>query len=376
MSVQASDLKFFKSATVSDAANNGGRVSTNQVVSGVKNNLFPNVTHTERTSGLTRRRKQFLKNEESTGLALNYTRVWIGRITPAQDYLRIKEGTNTDIQSDTTAYTLWSGAGILNESITAGVTNSFDVVFDTTDGVYDGGYVHLDDGSNEEFITLASSGGVTWAGNIATLTIAASGTVVKSYPITTTTVASTLDLAVLNATSDNWIETGSGTYNEVTYPLTVYNQGTVEDSWTLTFTSSTAFSVSGTVTGSVGTGTTSGDFKPANGSSYYFKIDAAGWGGGWATSDTITFDTHHSAKSIWAKEVVPAASASYTNNNPRLDIYGESGDSISSSSSSSSSLSSSSLSSSSLSSSSSSSSSLSSSSSSLSSSSSSSSSST
>lgn len=346
MSIQAADLKFFKSATVSDAVNNGGRMSTNEVVSGVKNNLFPNVSNTERLAGLTRFRKKYLKNEESTGLALNETRVWIGRRTPAQDYIQIKEGTNTDVQSDASAYTAWSGAGTLNENITGGVTNSFDALFDTTSGIQNGDYIHLDDGSNEEFVTLDDPGGVSWAGNVATLTIAAAGTVINSYPITTTIVASTLDLAIVNATTDAWVETGSGTYDETTYPVVVYNAGTVEDSWTLTFTSSTAFSVSGTSTGSVGAGTVSADFQPANGSSYHFKIDTLGWGGSWTIGDTVTFDTHHSAKALWIKEVVPAASDSYTNNNPRIDVYGESGDSVSSSSSCSSSSSSSSLSSS------------------------------
>ena len=346
MSVQASDLKFFRSVTVSDVANNGGRMSTNEVVTGVKNNLFPNVTNTERLAGLTRYRKKFLKNEESTGLALNYAKVWVGRRTPAQDYIQIKEGTNTDAQSDASAYTSWSGSGTLNENITGGVTNSFDVLFDTSSGVNDGDEIHLDDGTNEEFVTLDSTSGVSWAANVATLTIASAGTVINSYPITTTIVGSVIDLSVVNATTDAWVESGSGTYDESTYPVVVYNEGTVEDSWTLTFTSSTNFSVAGTATGAITSGSISSDYQPVNGSSYYFKIDTLGWGGTWTLGDTITFDTHHSAKSLWVKEVVPAAADSYTNNNPRIDVYGESGDSVSSSSLSSSSTSSSSSSSS------------------------------
>lgn len=327
MAIQASDIKFYKSSVVSDESNNGGGKSANEVVTGVKNNLFPNVTHSERVAGVVRYRKEFVQNEESTGLTMQSTRVWIGRKTPADDYIEIKAGTDVDTQANATGYTQWAGAGVLNENITGGVTNSFDVVFDTSgSGVYNGSVVHVGDGTNEEFITLDSTAGVVWSGATATLTIAESGTVDHNYAQTVTIVATTVSLGNLVASFDNWAETNvhGGTYDESTYPIVTYNEGTVEDSFTITFTGAGAFSVSGTVTGSLGAGTTAVDFQPANGASYYFKLDKDGWSGTWTSGDSIDFDTHHAAGGLWVKETVPANTPSYSNNNPRIDVYGES----------------------------------------------------
>lgn len=327
MSIGGADLKWFKSKVISDVANNGGGMSAVEVISGVKNNLFPNVTHLHRVSGITRYRKAFMHNQNSEELTLESSLCWVGRMTPAGDYIRIKAGTNIDIQSDATDYTNWKGAGTLNTNITGGVTTQCDVVFDTADGVYDGNTVHISDGINEEFFTIDSSSGVSWAGSTATLILAGGATFTYSYSSgPSTIVAACESLGDIVASSSDWQETNihGGSYDEGTYPLVVYNAGTVEDEWTLTFTGSGAFGVSGTITGSVGSGTTSADFKPANGSSYYFMVDKDGWSGSWDVGDSITFDTHHAAKAVWVKEVVPAGAASYSNNNPRLDLYGES----------------------------------------------------
>lgn len=326
MAVQASDIKLFQSVTVSDLPSNGGRMSTTEIVGGVKNNMFPNVTNAERTTGLHRYRKGYMKNENTAGDTYANSRLWVGRLTPAGDFVRIKEGTNTDIQSDATTYTQWRGSGTLAENITGGVDDEFDVTFDEQTGVHHGDIIHISDGVNEEFCTLDSTAGVSWSGNTATLTLAPGTTVQYSYALDDTVVGAVIELGDIVASLDNWVENNihSGTYDESTYPPTVYNVGTVEDNWTITFTGSGTFSCSGEVTGSVGTGDTSTDFQPANGASYYFKIDKDGWSGTWTTGDSITFSTHHSAKAFWVVEKVPAAAASYTGNNPRLDHWGES----------------------------------------------------
>jgi len=328
MAISASELKLYKSVTNSDSGSNGGRMSTTQVVTGVANNLFPNVTNTQRTSGITRYRKAWLKNTNSEGRSLDNTYLWIRTLTQAGDYLRLHAGTNTDTQSDATAYTGWKGSGVANAVITGGSDTTLDVLADAATGFNNGDIVHISDGVNEEFITLDSTSGVSWAGSVATLTIADGATVENSYSSGTgTIIGACVNLGSIDSSSSLWSETNihSGTYDETTYPLVTYNEGTVEDTWTLTFTGSGAFSVSGSVTGSVGSGTTSSDFQPANGSSYYFKIDKDGWSGTWTTGDSITFATHHAAKSIWIKEIVPAGCASYSNNKPQIGIYGESG---------------------------------------------------
>lgn len=100
--------------------------------------------------------------------------------------------------------------------------------------------------------------------------------------------------------------------------VTLGNLGTVEDTWTLTFSSATNFSCSGLYEGSVGTGTISSIFAPINnnegGGSSYFSIAVAAWGGTFASGDTVTFKTRPAAFPFWVKQVVPAGTEQYSNN--------------------------------------------------------------
>ena len=179
----------------------------------------------------------------------------------------------------------------------------------------------MSDGSNTETATV--SGAPAWVGNDATITLAAG--LANAYDAATPTyVASAVELPDLTPAQSAWTETSSaGTYDETTYPLTLYNAGTVTDTWTITFTSATAFTVAGALTGSLGTGATSADYKPANGASYYFELDKDGWGGTWAIGDTVTFATTHAGQAVWAKEVVPAGIAAYSNNTVTLTWQGD-----------------------------------------------------
>ncbi len=127
---------------------------------------------------------------------------------------------------------------------------------------------------------------------------------------------------------DNWVETaaGDGTYDETTYPVVTDNIGTVEETWTLTFTSATDFGVVGDSIGSVGTGSTAGDFTPSNAafSKPYLTLDKDGWAGTWASADTVVFQTHPAAVPIWQKRVLPTDCPSLSGNKTTLVFGGES----------------------------------------------------
>lgn len=322
MAISSSDIKFYKSTAVNDTDSNGGKISSTRIVTNTLNNLFPNVTSAERIAGVTRYRKMFMKNENASDLTLESTKVYIGMLSSGEDYFRFKDGTDTDIQSQADDYTNWHGSGTLYQSISSG-ESSIEVTYDAADGVFSGESVMLkiDDGTNSEEVQLL--GTPSWAGEVATLNFTPVTT--NSFVAGTTVVSTILDLDSIVAASSAWSETSAvGTYDESTYPVVMYNPGAVSDNWTLTFSSATVFSVAGALTGSLGAGNISTNFMPANGSSYYFKIDKSGWGGTWASGDTITFTTTHSAKAVWVKEVVPAGCAALSNNAVRFDWEGES----------------------------------------------------
>jgi hypothetical protein len=325
MSISASEIKLYKSAVVNNTVTNGGRMSTVEVVTNVLNNLFPNVTQAERTAGITRYRKAFCKLHDSGDEVLYNHRTWVKVQTPADDYIQIKAGTNTDTQAEADDYTDWLGCGRLNTAESADST-SIDVLFETNSGVGTPDATNtqlcwISDNTNEEFITVT---GVTWNSNVATLTLE-SGLQYSydTYGNTGTVVAALVDFGDTTSSIDNIVVTSASGTVDVAYCHSE-NLGTVEDSWTITFTNSTDFTCSGATTGSVGSGSVSAEFSPNGPLGNYFVIDAAAWGGSFTASDTVTFDTHHAAHAVWVKEVVPASTASYSNNNPTLRQSGES----------------------------------------------------
>lgn len=325
--MENTDLVLLKSVTISDADANGGRASFTQVTSNVLGNMFSNVTQAQRTAGATKYRKFFFHNKNSLNETAATSRVWISARSLGGDYFRLKAGTDTDTQAEADDYTSWLGTGYLSSSLATDAT-TITAIFDTNNGVYNSSIVRLSDNSGgEEFLTVKSSGGVTWNGNTATIvtTTGARSTYPSGQNITISGVVALGDIVA--ATSD-WAETSaSGTYDETTYPVAVNNIGTVTDTWTLTFTAATTFTVSGTNVGSVGSGSTGSNFSPINANAgtgdYYFQILSAGWGGTFVTGDTITFTTTHSSAGFWVKEVVPTGCASYSSNVVRFKLYTE-----------------------------------------------------
>lgn len=409
MSVTDSDLKLFKSVVISDVNANGGKETTTEIVSAVLNNMFPNVTNPERTLGITRYRKAFLRNINALDEKFENTRFWIDFLSTAADYFRVALGTYQDTQLDVLTYDggeLWSGSltggavavgdfvtgvislatgkvlvitggtikilvytgtfqaervevttndhftttgtgtfsngflgtGRITGAISAG-GNSMDINFFDTDIE---GRVHIGDkllitdkenvgdtGHSIEEVEIAT---ISWAGTIATITT--STTFQNSYAISYvgtggvtfyTRVAVPLVIGNLVPSISNIVKTlPTGDY--VNTSIVAKAQGSVQDNITLTFTSATAFDVTGTNVASYGSGNTSTDFNPTNPntSTPYFNLSFSGWSGTFATNDTLTFTVNPPSQGIWIKEVVPAATPSFALNKTWVACKGDS----------------------------------------------------
>ena len=164
----------------------------------------------------------------------------------------------------------------------------------------------------------------SYSGNVATVQLNESPA--NAYDKDNTYAGGCLSLGDVKTSSEDWTETSdNGTYDETTYPVILFNDGAVEDTFTITFDSATTFSCSGAAEGSLGTGAIGTDFTPINlnTSQPYFTIDKDGWGGTWTTGDIVTFKTHPSAAGIWIKETVPALAAAASNNLCVLGFYAE-----------------------------------------------------
>lgn len=133
-----------------------------------------------------------------------------------------------------------------------------------------------------------------------------------------------------------WSDVVSGapaaaSYNDVTYPLLVTNEGAIDERWALRFLSPTSVQVIGETTGIVGTFSTTTDIAPINPVSQtvdnptgvpYFFIDALGFGSGWAANNVIRFNTIAASKPLWCARTVRQGALTVSPDRVRLQVYG------------------------------------------------------
>ncbi len=336
MPVVRADLKIFRSQTFNDTATNGGRQSSPpiEVVSGVVGNVFQDAGEAERTAGSEKFRKVFFVNHETTGLKLFNATVFVENFTPGEDdIVFFPATTERDIQSDVTGVTDFFGAGTLDSAVSAGATSIDVAVHDGSLSYFRNGMLlrisdktDIDDTGNvEEFIRVHPTTAITVLADVVTIPLETA--LLNGFGLSPETrVMGVFESGDLEPLLENLLVTsGSGTFNDTI--VTFDNEGTIDQDWTITFTSATAFDVSGDEVGSVGSGTISGTFAPGNadfGGAPFFTIPVGSWGGTFATSDTVEFTTRGSQIPIWMKRLLPAGAASLAANKAIFVMDGES----------------------------------------------------
>lgn len=330
MPITPSDIKWYKSLTVADAAANGGRMSNVQSPSGIKNNILPDITLAERNAGTTRYRKMFIKVENADNIALGNARVFLQLNTPGEDSVTFFPGTQRDTQAAITGNERLYGGGRLSESVEDGAV-SIKVItegaalncFRAGDTVRVTDKTSVSSAGNEEFLEIEA---VAYAGDVATLTLAEPG-LTNGYQANVTGIASVYQAGdVQPVVGERVVTSANGSLNPGS-PVTGDHLATVEQNWTITFTSGTAFSIVGDTLGNVGSGNVGNGAAPINPAfpgRPYFSIPAAAFSGAFAAGDTITFSTSPAAIPIWYKQVVPAGAAAISGNRVILGVDGES----------------------------------------------------
>lgn len=333
MPVQRTDIVNLRSVTVNDTNLNGGEMGTIQIVDNVSANVFPVVSQAQRIAGNSGQwRKLFVKNKESLGSGLFNTFVYIENPTPAEDMVFLAAGTLTDTQGDLSSPRLF-GCGWLSASVSGGATSITVLVEDGTVQIFQvGDKIRISDKANvdaltgnEEYRTITS---VAWAGDVATIGLDTGLDNSYSSVSQATRVSSLLSLSTLQSSASAPVVTSvGGTYDNTNFPILGDNNGSIRQNVTLTFTSSTAFTILGDTLGSLGSGNISGvNCAPNNPSvgAPYWTINASGFGGTFQAGDTITFSVTPSAKGIWLKRVIPVNTPSMAGNRFVLVVEGES----------------------------------------------------
>lgn len=329
MPIQSTEIQFRKSFIVNNDGSNGGRMGSNKIVSGVKNNIFPDVPKSERDAGSTTYRKVYINIANLEGLDLKEAKIFMDKHTDGDDGVVFIPGTFTDTQADIIATAPRQyGAGSISSDVTAGA-NSLAVTLDFigADNFIAGDEIRvsdmdgLDGAGNEEYhiIQAVSSDTVT-----ATITL--DGSLANDYlagsVVSSVYQAGDISKSVVNLSVNSTL----GEFDNVSYPIIPNAVGVVHESIVLSFTSPTAFNVTGDVSGSMGSGTIYNSFLPINQSNgaEYFKLDFLAFGGTFEAGDSVTFDTLPSALPIWYVREVPSGSAVIGSSGISLSIMGES----------------------------------------------------
>lgn len=333
MPIVAAEIKMYRSLNVSNTpGSNGGRMDASaEIVDGVNNNIFPDVSQSERTAGLTTFRKVFVQNMNSGNLPFVNARLFVDNYTPGDDAVVFHAGTQSNLQSALSGSEVLYGCGKLDADRTAGQTSCSVLIEDASmQFITTGSVVRISNQSvigaagTEDFVTVTGSPSLT--GSVVTFNFTPA--LQNAYAAASTRVAKVLSLGTLQPTVNSIVATtvGNGDFtNPSGANLYGSNQGTVDDQWTLTFTGATSFNCSGVNTGAVAAGSTLSTYAPVNPATGapYFTITTAGFTGTWASGDTMTFSTVPASYPIWAKRVVPAGAAALSGNTVVFGIDGE-----------------------------------------------------
>ena len=308
MPFEVSDFALYRATLISDTtpAQNGGRMSATRIASGALEGLFPNVTPTQRATGLDQWRKAFVGiktyNDSQTLLA---PRVGLSAASAGDDYYLLYPGTARDTQNQITDRPY--GFGVLAAAVDTGDTTAT-VTAETA------AYASLDPlpyqtgdllclGEAVEFVRVST---VSFDDDAITLGF--------STPLTHDHAAGVSAVPVIEAADTIATVSSLSTTNDLTYDaadLIVGSAGVIDQAWTVTITDATlgTLRLDGDTLGTgVATGAMGGNFAPVNPltNTAYFNLKAVGWGGTAEDGDTLTFTTTPLMVPIWYRRIVPA----------------------------------------------------------------------
>ncbi len=309
------DIQLNRSLNITDTDTNGGRENkAGGIVSGVKFNLFPRVTSSERETGIVRYRKVFMSNMNTSGETAYGACAGLSSPGNGGDSFYIAIGTHTDTQAEAEGLA-WTGCGQLAADAYAGDT-AIQVYFKGTDyNIPDGCLLIIRSGEDTETVRAVSA---SFNGNTATITLQSQ--IADSYIASETYAGVMLELGDLTPGFEN-VSVSSLTGQFDPSGMALYNAGTEHDTYSITFTSALSYTAAGAETGVLPSGTISSSYSPINEKTArpYFTIPAECFSGTFEAGNSISFDTRPASAGFWIKESVPAGCAHEPDNKTTID---------------------------------------------------------
>jgi len=331
MPILDGEIKTYRSFTVNDTSANGGAISLTEESSGLSASLWPNVSKSQRTAGVTQYRKLFWKIEDSENLEATGVNIGLWQPTTSADRLYLFAGTELDTQADIGTPDLF-GAGKLYATALTGATSIQVTLDDITVSVFrDGMLIRISDKTitagawsvtgNEEFVRVDGTPSVS--GSV--LTIPIDTALVNTYGTTLTYVTGLIEVSSIKADVGTRIVTSvAGTFDKAL--VVPQNVGGMTHTLTFTFTSATAFTCTSDLYGSIGTGNRSSTFAPTNNvvGAAHVSIPSTCWGGTFVLGDTVTLELKAAAYGLWMKRVIPAGASALGAVTRTVMFFGES----------------------------------------------------
>lgn len=347
MTLSASDLIWRPSSLVSDStpAQNGGRMnSALALASGIKNNLFPDASLSERSAGSVKLRKAFIHAAPAVNSPLIGPKVFLDQFpsTDGPDFMVLYQGSATDTanaKSGTRPYGICQKSGYIE--LSGGVYTISCVLepgafawYAANQPFRSGDLIRIADfwpvstyqnGGNEDFLTVLAANYNEGLHSLTLTTTTAFNYNLYNYgsPLISSVLAfddlqAGSPVPTVTSAGGSWV--GGTTVGESM-------KGSIHQTWTGTFTSATAFSLSGDTVGQVGSGTTAADTVATNpnANAPYFTLPAAGFSGTFQAGDTFSFNTGQAALPIWLERHIPAGCGSLSGDTCSVGVSGETG---------------------------------------------------
>ena len=347
MTILNSELIMLLSDEVSDDTTNGGRMDNMAgVTTGVPNNVWPNVFRAERISGSTKYRKTFFKVANDDDDTLFNPQVWIDVITPGDDYVCFYVGSQIDTQgtagagiTGTDAY----GCGSLRTNVIATDTTmvvDVEAIALATGGAdeifRDGMTIRITNKDTPSSITgteeIVTINAAPSTANDTEVTLSFTPALSNNYNTDDNTygtrIMSVYEPSDVSGSVDNYVLTGTGTFDDASYPVLIDNLGSIEQEITMDFSSATVFTAVSDVAGVTLTGDVlelDGLWRPENTdvSKYYLVLEHNGFTVAPDATTQLVFETHPVSIPIWQKRVVPAGANSLSGNRTVYALAGE-----------------------------------------------------
>lgn len=327
MPISANDIVWRPSKLTSNTtpAQNGGGCDFAQIITtNVKNNVFPDVTQADRLAGSDKYRKLFLHVKSNDNLQLVNGKVFIDAFTAGGDAVLLYSTTNSSVETGVGTHA--HGIGTLKDDVAAGVTSLNITVenpdlYSTVNPFQTDDWLYVRSGSTEDFATI--TGRTVNVDGSETITF--SPALTNAYVAGSTLVSSAIFKHVSATLGTYTTNSPLGVVNAA--PIVLNNRGAIDETWTLTFTSASTYTVAGATVGSLGTGSTASSFDAVNStaSANYFSIPVTCFTGQtFQTGDTFVFDTVSATIPVWIRRKVPVGTAAFINNAIALGVIGES----------------------------------------------------